>query len=118
MATKEQARIRRGSKTKAVIRQSGRPRLVVHRSACHIYAQIVVPGEHVDRVLVSCSSLEKEVRKTLKGNKVERALQVGKILGQRAKEINVIEVAFDRSGYKYHGRVKALATGAREALTF
>jgi large subunit ribosomal protein L18 len=118
MATKERARIRRGSKTKAVIRRSGRPRLVVYRSACQIYAQIVVSGEKGDRVLVSCSSLEKEVRKTLKGNKVERALQVGQLLGQRAKALDVIEVAFDRSGYKYHGRVKALADGAREALTF
>ncbi|MCH9756872.1 MAG: 50S ribosomal protein L18 [Gammaproteobacteria bacterium] len=118
MATKEQARIRRGSKTKAVIQKSGRPRLVVYRSACQIYAQIVVPEEKGDRVLVSCSSLEKSLRDTLKGNKVERAFQVGQLLGQRAKEMNVIEVAFDRSGYKYHGRVKALADGAREALTF
>ncbi|MDF1678120.1 MAG: 50S ribosomal protein L18 [Legionellaceae bacterium] len=118
MATKERARIRRGSKTKAVIRQSGRPRLVVHRSSCQIYAQIVMPGENGDRVLVACSSLEKDVRKKLKGNKVERAFQVGQLLGQRAKELNVVEVAFDRSGYKYHGRVKALADGAREALDF
>jgi large subunit ribosomal protein L18 len=118
MATKERARIRRGSKTKAVIRRSGRPRLVVHRSACQIYAQIVVSEEKGDRVIVSCSSLEKDVRKTLKGNKVERALQIGQLLGQRAKALDVIEVAFDRSGYKYHGRVKALADGAREALTF
>lgn len=118
MITKEQARIRRGSKTKAVIRRSGRPRLVVHRSSCHIYAQIVVPGESGDRVLVSCSSAEKGLKGTLKGTKVERALQVGQLLGQRAKEQNLLEVAFDRSGYKYHGRVKALADGAREMLTF
>ncbi len=118
MATKAQARIRRGSKTKAVIRRSGRPRLVVHRSSCQIYAQIVVPGDNGDRVLVSCSSLEKDVRKTLKGNKVERAFQVGQLLGQRAKALDVSEVAFDRSGYKYHGRVKALADGARETLIF
>ncbi len=118
MATKEQARIRRGSKTKAVIHRSGRPRLVVYRSACQIYAQIVVPGENGDRVLVSCSSLEKDLRKTLKGNKVERAFQIGQLLGQRAKEKDLLEVAFDRSGYKYHGRVKALAEGARETLTF
>jgi large subunit ribosomal protein L18 len=118
MATKEQARTRRGSKTKAVIRLSGRPRLVVHRSSSQIYAQIVVSGECGDRVLVSCSSLEKAVRDTLKGTKVERAFQVGQLLGQRAKEQNVLDVAFDRSGYKYHGRVEALAKGAREALNF
>ena len=118
MASKERARIRRGSKTKAVINRSGRPRLVVHRSACQIYAQIVVPSEQGDRVVVSCSSLEKSVRDTLKGTKIERAFQVGQLLGQRAKEQNVLEVAFDRSGYKYHGRVEALAKGARETLTF
>ena len=118
MATKERARIRRGSKTKVVIRLSGRPRLVVHRSAFQIYAQIVVPGEKGDRVLVSCSSLEKDLRKTLTGNKVARAFQVGQLLGQRAKALDIVEVAFDRSGYKYHGRVKALADGAREALSF
>ena len=73
------------------------------------------PGENGDRVLVSCSSLEKDLRKTLKGNKVERAFQIGQLLGQRAKEQNLLEVAFDRSGYKYHGRVKALAEGARES---
>ncbi|MCH9716396.1 MAG: 50S ribosomal protein L18 [Gammaproteobacteria bacterium] len=118
MATKERARIRRGSKTKAVICRSGRPRLVVYRSASQIYAQIVVPTEKGDRVLVSCSSLERDARKTIKGNKVERAFQVGQLLGQRAKALDLVEVAFDRSGYKYHGRVKALADGAREALTF
>ena len=118
MASKEAARIRRGSKTKAVIRRNGRPRLVVHRSSAQIYAQIVIPGEYGDEVVVSCSSLEKSVRDTLKGNKVECALQVGQILGKRAKEKNISEVAFDRSGYKYHGRVAALAKGARETLSF
>ena len=114
MASKEKARLRRGSKTKAVINRSGRPRLVVHRSACQIYAQIVVPGEKGDQVLVSCSSLEKGLREKLKGNKVERAFQIGQILGQRAKDKDLLQVAFDRSGYKYHGRVEALAKGARE----
>lgn len=118
MASKQKSRIRRGSKTKAVIRRSGRPRLVVHRSACQIYAQIIVSGEKGDTVLVSCSSLDKSVRDQLKGSKLERAFQVGQILGQRAKEKNVLDVAFDRSGYKYHGRVEALAKGARETLNF
>jgi len=118
MAIKERARIRRGSKTKAVINRSGRPRLVVHRSASQIYAQIVVSESKGDRVVVSCSSLEKAVRDALKGTKIERAFQVGQLLGQRAKEQGLSQVAFDRSGYKYHGRVESLAKGAREALDF
>ena len=118
MATKQQARIRRGSKTKAVINRSGRPRLVVHRSASQIYAQIMVSEAKGDRVLVSCSSLEKAVRDTLKGTKAERAFQIGQMIGQRAKEHGISQVAFDRSGYKYHGRVASLAKGAREALDF
>ena len=118
MATKERARIRRGSKTKAVISRSGRPRLVVHRSASQIYAQIVVSESKGDRVVVSCSSLEKAVRDSFKGTKIERAFQVGQLLGQRAKEQGLSQVAFDRSGYKYHGRVESLAKGAREALDF
>lgn len=118
MATKQQARIRRGSKTKIVISRSGRPRLVVHRSASQIYAQIMVSEAKGDRVLVSCSSLEKAVRDTLKGTKSERAFQIGQMIGQRAKEHGISQVAFDRSGYKYHGRVASLAKGAREALDF
>lgn len=112
---KQQARARRGLKTKAVIRHSTRPRLVVYRSGVHIYSQIIVQGEKGDHVLVSCSTLDKALRLTLKGNKCEQAHEVGKLLGLRAKEKQIIDVAFDRAGYKYHGRVKALATGAREA---
>ena len=112
---KEQARIRRGLKTKAVIRNSKRPRLVVTRSGMNIYAQIIVPGEQGDLVIVSCSTLDKSVRESLTGTKSEKAYQVGKVLAERAKEKNLVDVAFDRSGYKYHGRVKALAHGAREA---
>lgn len=112
---KEQARARRGLKTKAMIRQSNRPRLVVYRSGVHIYSQIMIREENGDRVLASCSTLDKTLRETLKGNKCEQAYEVGKLLALRAKELKVIDVAFDRAGYKYHGRVKALATGAREA---
>jgi large subunit ribosomal protein L18 len=112
---KQQARARRGLKTKAVIRHSTRPRLVVYRSGVHIYSQIIVREEKGDRVLVSCSTLDKALRLTLKGNKSEQAYEVGKLLGLRAKEQQIIDVAFDRAGYKYHGRVKALASGAREA---
>lgn len=112
---KHQSRNRRGLKTKAIIRHSKRARLSVFRSGSHIYSQIIVGGELGDRVLVSASTVDKELKLTLTGNKCEQANQVGKLLANRAKEINLCDVAFDRAGYKYHGRVKALADGAREA---
>jgi len=112
---KEIARKRRGSKCKAIIRSSTRPRLVVYRSGLHIYSQIVLRGENGDTVIASSSTIDKELKATLKGNKSEQAVQVGKLLAQRALANGVSEVAFDRAGYKYHGRVKALANSAREA---
>lgn len=112
---KQQARTRRSLKTKAIIRQSKRPRLVVHRSGSNIYAQIIVAGDLGDLVLASASTLDAELKSKLTGKKSEQAFQVGKSLALRAKEKNVSDVAFDRAGYKYHGRVKALADGAREA---
>lgn len=112
---REKARTRRGLKAKAIHRNSTRPRLIVYRSTCHIYAQIVIRGKQGDSVLVSSSTLDKEIKSSLKGTKVEQAQQVGKLLGERAKMKEISEVAFDRAGYKYHGRVKALADGAREA---
>jgi large subunit ribosomal protein L18 len=112
---KRQSRNRRGLKTKAVIRHhSNRPRLVVYRSGVHIYSQILVQGEKGDQVIASCSTLDKILRPELKGNKCDQAFEVGKLLALRAKEREIVDVAFDRAGYKYHGRVKALATGARE----
>jgi large subunit ribosomal protein L18 len=88
-------------------------RLVVSRSNCHIYAQIVAPTG--DRVLASASTLEAEVRKTVPngGNKAAAAI-VGKRIADRAKALGIEAVAFDRSGYRYHGRVQALADAARE----
>ena len=112
---KFQARSRRGLKTKAIIKQSKRPRLTVHRSGTHMYSQILVRGDLGDVVIVSASTLDKEIKPTLTGNKCDQAQQVGKLLATRAKEKRLTEVAFDRAGYKYHGRVKALADGAREA---
>lgn len=113
---KENSRIRRGLKAKALIRKSGRVRLVVHRSGLHIYSQIVRADELGDKVLVACSTNDKEIRASLSGKcKVDQANLVGKLLGKRASEHGITEVAFDRAGYKYHGRVKALAEGAREA---
>lgn len=112
--SKFESRKRRSAKTKARIKASNRPRLVVFRSSIHIYAQIVKADINGDRVLVSCSTLDKEMKPLLKGTKTEQAFQVGKKLAERAKSKSINEVAFDRSGYKYHGRIKALADGARE----
>lgn len=111
---KHHARKRRGLKAKAIIRQSKRPRLVVHRTGLHIYSQVIVMGKQGDEVIVAASTLDKELKPSLNGNKTEQAAQVGKLLAKRAKEKNINNVAFDRAGYKYHGRVKALADGARE----
>ena len=114
--TKQQARTRRGLKTKALIRQSNKLRLVVHRSACHIYAQVIKKETNGDCVVVCSSTLDKHIKERIAGKKkAEQAYEVGKLLAERAKEMNVLDVAFDRAGYRYHGRVKALADGAREA---
>ncbi|RUR13426.1 50S ribosomal protein L18 [Legionella sp. km772] len=113
---KQISRNRRGLKAKALIRKSGRARLVVYRSGMHIYSQIVQADTLGDKVLVTCSTIDKEIRASLSGKcKVDQASLVGKLLGKRAKDQGITEVAFDRAGYKYHGRVKALAEGAREA---
>lgn len=115
MNNTQKARERRSLKTKARIRQSGRLRLVVHRSLTHIYAQVVQRESHGDRVIAACSTLDKLLRDKVTGmKKVEQAYEVGKLLAERTKARDVLKVAFDRSGYKYDGRVKALATGARE----
>lgn len=113
---KESKRERRGRKAKAIIFCSGRPRLVVHRSSAHIYAQILVVGQLGDTVIASASTVDKEL-KSLVGNikKVEQAQKVGELLAKRAMAKNISKIAFDRAGYKYHGRVKALADAAREA---
>lgn len=109
---KKSARIRRGRKTRAKIAQLGVPRLSVHRTPRHIYAQIITPEA---RVVASASTLNKDLRKELKstGN-IEAATAVGKAIAERAREAGIEQVAFDRSGFIYHGRVKALADAARE----
>jgi len=111
---KKEARLRRARKTRLRIALQVATRLVVSRSNCHIYAQIVAPTG--DKVLVSASTLEAEVRKDLKngGNKAAAAV-VGKRIAERAKAAGIETVAFDRSGYRYHGRVQALANAARES---
>jgi len=110
---KREARARRSRKTRVRIAQQRANRLVVGRSNCHIYAQIIAPAG--DRVLASASTLESDVRKELKrgGNRAAAAV-VGKRIAEKAKAAGIDTVAFDRSGFKYHGRVKALADAARE----
>jgi large subunit ribosomal protein L18 len=111
---KKEARVRRARKTRIRIALQRATRLVVSRSNCHIYAQIVAPTG--DRVLASASTLETDVRKDVKngGNKAAAAI-VGKRIADKAKALGIDAVAFDRSGFRYHGRVQALAEAAREA---
>lgn len=106
-------RLRRARKTRAKIAELKVTRLSVHRTNTHIYAQII--AETGDKVIVSASTVEAGVRKTLKnGGNVEAAAAIGKLIAEKAKKAGVTTVAFDRSGYKYHGRIKALAEAARE----
>jgi large subunit ribosomal protein L18 len=89
-------------------------RLTVHRSNAHIYAQVIDASG--SKVLAAASTAEKELRGSLKyGGNVKAAAEIGKRIAERAKAAGISEVAFDRSGYKFHGRVKALAEAAREA---
>jgi large subunit ribosomal protein L18 len=112
--TKQQRRARRAIKTRAKIRELGVARLTVHRTPRHIYAQLFASDG--SKVLAAASTLQKLVAKELKytGN-VEAAKAVGRAIAERAKAAGVTRVAFDRSGFQYHGRVKALADAAREA---
>jgi large subunit ribosomal protein L18 len=94
------------------MRELGALRLTVNRTPRHIYAQVMTPGG--DRVLAAASTLDKDLRSGQTGN-VAAASEVGKLIAERAKAAGVTTVAFDRAGFKYHGRVKALAEAAREA---
>ena len=112
MIDKNPARLRRARQTRLRIRELGAARLTVHRTNGHIYAQITSPGG--DKVLASASSVEKDLRAKLKsgGNK-SAAEAVGTRIAEKAKAAGIAAVAFDRAGYRYHGRVKALAEAAR-----
>lgn len=108
------ARLRRAKSTRAHIRELGVPRLSVLRSGQHIYAQVFTADGA--KVLASASTVQKDVAEGLKGTKnLEAAAKVGRVVAERAIKAGVDAVAFDRSGYRYHGRVKALADAAREA---
>ena len=119
--TKKEQRLRRSRQTRLRIAKQGTVRLAVHRSNQHIYAAIV-SGDGA-QVLASASTAEKEVREQLgadgnkggKGSNVSAATMIGKRIAEKAKAAGIDKVAFDRSGFAYHGRVKALADAAREA---
>ena len=111
MIDKKVSRQRRAKRTRMKIRELGANRLCVHRTPRHIYAQVTTAAG--DKVLASASTIEKDLRGGATGN-ADAAVAVGKLIAERAKAAGVERVAFDRSGFKYHGRVKALADAARE----
>lgn len=112
MNAKDIARLRRARQTRIRIRENGAARLTVHRSNEHIYAQITTAGG--EKVIASASTLDKDLRGQLKNGGNRKAAElVGQRIAAKAKEKGIEQVAFDRAGYRYHGRVKALADAAR-----
>ncbi|MEC7875903.1 MAG: 50S ribosomal protein L18 [Pseudomonadota bacterium] len=111
--SKKLDRLRRAKKTRARIKKLGADRLCVHKTPRHVYAQVISSSS--SKVIVSASSLDKEIKDKIKysGN-IEAATVVGGILAKRAKKAGIKKVAFDRSGFKFHGRIQALANAARE----
>lgn len=110
---KKSARIRRARKARAKIRELGVHRLSIHRTPRHIYAQVIAPNG--SEVVAAASTVQAEIRGELKGTgNADAAAAVGKAIAEKAKAAGVSSVAFDRAGFKYHGRVKALADAARE----
>lgn len=111
---KKTARIRRATKARVHMRRLGVPRLTVHRSGRHIYAQVI--DGSAGKVLAAASTLQKDVREGLESTSNKAAaVAVGKAVAAKAVAAGVKSVAFDRSGFKYHGRIKELADAAREA---
>ena len=110
---KKISRLRRAAKTRVRIIRQGAARLMVHRTNLHIYAQVIDASG--GKVIASASTLEKDVRATHpNGAKKEAAAVVGKRIAEKALKLGIEKVAFDRSGFRYHGRIKALADAARE----
>ncbi len=110
MSIKNNSRLRRAKKARANIRNQEVPRLSVYRSSKHFYAQIL--DSLGSKVIVSASTLEKDLK--ISSNNVNGASEVGKVVAERAIKNGIKKVVFDRSGYKYHGRIKALADSARK----
>lgn len=110
---KKTSRLRRARRARARIRELGATRLCVHRTPRHIYAQVITPEGN--QVVASASTLDNDIRKevTVTGG-VAAAAVVGKVIAERAQQAGISRVAFDRSGFQYHGRIKALADSARE----
>ena len=116
MLTPREHRLKRAQRVRRSLtrKSSGRPRLCIFRSSKHIYAQVI--DDLAGRTVVAASSIDKELRADLaKGGDRAAAAAVGKLVATRAQAAGVTEVVFDRGGYQYHGRVKALADAAREA---
>ena len=114
MSAKNLARLRRARQTRAKIAELGAVRLAVHRSNLHIYAQVIDAAG--TKVLATASTREAELRQAFKyGGNAKAAAEVGKRIAEKARKLGIEKVAFDRSGYRFHGRVKALAEAAREA---
>ena len=114
MFQRNQQRLRRARQTRSKIAELAVVRLTVHRSNFHIYAQVIDAGGA--KVLASASTVEPDVRASLKyGGNVKAAAEVGRRIAERARKLGIEAVAFDRAGYKFHGRVKALAEAARAA---
>ncbi len=111
MNDKKESRLRRARRARAKIRELGVTRLAIHRTPRHIYAQLI-SGDG-SQVLASASTLDKALRSGQTGN-ADAAKAVGALIAERAKAAGITQVAFDRSGFKYHGRIKALADAARE----
>ena len=111
MTVKKETRLRRARKARLKMRELEVVRLCVYRSSQHIYAQVIAADG--SKVLARASTLDEELRESATSN-VEAAKKVGLLVAERAKAAGVTQVAFDRSGFKYHGRVKALADAARE----
>lgn len=110
---KKAARLRRSRRTREKLRELGVYRLCVHRTPRNIYAQVITPSG--DRVLASASTLDTEVKSQIStGGNVGAAEVVGKKLAERAVAVGITRVGFDRSGFRYHGRIKALAEAVRE----
>lgn len=110
---KKRQRLRRALRARSKMRESGVARLTVHRTPRHIYAQVL--SAEGDRVIAAASTVQREVRDAVKstGN-IEAASLIGRRIAEKAVDAGVSRVAFDRSGFRYHGRVKALADAARE----
>ncbi|NNF96403.1 MAG: 50S ribosomal protein L18 [Halobacteria archaeon] len=111
---KKSSRLRRSRRTRAKISELAVPRLTVHRTPRHIYAQVIAPNG--SEVMASASTVQADIKGGVKntGN-IDAAAAVGKAIAEKAKAAGITSVAFDRSGFKYHGRIKALADAAREA---